>query len=818
MTLQAVFGEFLPFFSADPLKLCQVVGPRMEFASGFVYVPPSTYQREVQTKPQIAVKRSALLPPPNRIRPRSPPPPPPAPSPELQKQQHHSPEQRITEKCFKNGEVKTAPNPLPLYENSAFHIRRGGNVPGSPQQLTSQTAQWTGFPSITELGNSMYNDIQFNFSVSKVMSELLRLWLTLCPFPPSPALLPPFMRSQSPACVQPIPGPPSLLPSNSQRLPYDLPKKEPDIGSHPWDPDYSYNIPEGSGEEMKHPNTTGSSGSAQKSAPALPPRPSFMKSCPEYLVLLPDSVSSSKSSSSSSRSREPLVGNPNVILVSLGELISEENGYGQAVITVNVCYFCQSSLEPPTSSSAICLGCRDSVFLLTPGDKALALTDTLLLFCIDISASMSITSQVLEGKQPIYRSRLQFVQEAVLQSVRKLSETQPHMRVGLITFNNQVTLHGFDEFTSRFLRGAELIDSEYLKEAAFSFPSPQPLSRTRDCLQREILGLSESGATALGPASLVAIAMASRQPGSKVIICTDGKANTDLGNLEVEGIDARPCLSSTIFYHNLGEYAASQGVTVSVLAIEGTDCRLDELGRLADCTSGKVVIASPHELYTEFEEIIENRTIATHCSVTLLLPTTLCVKGEREAGNRATREVGNVASDTEITFQFGAREHGSQGEVSAPVAGGRVSVQLQLRYRQKDGHSMLRVLTADKEVTDDSSVVLSSLFLAIIQLNSSQASAALAVRGRFQDAKSEGETQRELMERALEYDRSAEDKLIYSKWLKTMNPIHNSLQNYTRRQSICSDTLQSLTDMGAALLYSMKNSNRSISLKEKHQH
>lgn len=42
-----------------------------------------------------------------------------------------------------------------------------------------------------------------------------------------------------------------------------------------------------------------------------------------------------------------------------------------------------------------------------------------------------------------------------------------------------------------------------------------------------------------------------------------------------------------------------------------------------------------------------------------------------------------------------------------------------------------------------------SLFLAIIQLNSSQASAALAVRGRFQDAKSEGETQRELMERAL---------------------------------------------------------------------
>lgn len=46
---------------------------------------------------------------------------------------------------------------------------------------------------------------------------------------------------------------------------------------------------------------------------------------------------------------------------------------------------------------------------------------------------------------------------------------------------------------------------------------------------------------------------------SKVIICTDGKANTDLGNLEVEDNDARTLLSSTIFYQDLGEYAANQG-------------------------------------------------------------------------------------------------------------------------------------------------------------------------------------------------------------------------------------------------------------------
>lgn len=38
------------------------------------------------------------------------------------------------------------------------------------------------------------------------------------------------------------------------------------------------------------------------------------------------------------------------------------------------------------------------------------------------------------------------------------------------------------------------------------------------------------------------------------------------------------------------------------------------------------------------------------------------VRGEREAGHRGTREVGNVAPDTEITFQFGANETDSNGE------------------------------------------------------------------------------------------------------------------------------------------------------------
>lgn len=189
-----------------------------------------------------------------------------------------------------------------------------------------------------------------------------------------------------------------------------------------------------------------------------------------------------------------------------------------AELQVKVCYFCQHCESASSTSMPQCFpsGYQDSLFLLNPDEQPLCAADALLLFCIDISGSMSITSQVSEGEHAIHRSRLQLVQEAVLQCVQRLSEQQPDKRVGLITFNQQVTMHGYENFKTQFLSGDVLTDIDYLKRAAASFPIPPPLSQTKDHLKRQVMGLCESGTTALGPAALLTIAMASRQPGSKM--------------------------------------------------------------------------------------------------------------------------------------------------------------------------------------------------------------------------------------------------------------------------------------------------------------
>ena len=66
--------------------------------------------------------------------------------------------------------------------------------------------------------------------------------------------------------------------------------------------------------------------------------------------------------------------------------------------------------------------------------------------------------------------------------------------------------------------------------------------------------------TALGPALVISIFMASKVVGSKVVLCTDGCANQGIGRLE------NSHSNDSEFYERLGETASSKGsVCASVM-------------------------------------------------------------------------------------------------------------------------------------------------------------------------------------------------------------------------------------------------------------
>lgn len=126
------------------------------------------------------------------------------------------------------------------------------------------------------------------------------------------------------------------------------------------------------------------------------------------------------------------------------------------------------------------------------------------------------------------------------------------------------------------------------------------------------MSLEETGPTALGPAVLTAIALAGEgAPGSSVVICTDGLANVGLGNFE-EASSEEDNQKIDELYVKIGEYAKEKGVTVNIVSIEGEECQIDILSRMAELTGGNVQRVSPKDLIDNFSDLLSLPTLATN--------------------------------------------------------------------------------------------------------------------------------------------------------------------------------------------------------------
>ena len=123
--------------------------------------------------------------------------------------------------------------------------------------------------------------------------------------------------------------------------------------------------------------------------------------------------------------------------------------------------------------------------------------------------------------------------------------------------------------------------------------------------------IEETGPTALGPAVLTSIALASKgKQGSTVVVCTDGLANIGLGAFdEVKTTEHMAKVDE--FYERIGQLAKSAGVTVNIVSIEGDECNIDSLSKVAELTGGNVDRVNPTTLTKNFAAMLSIPVIAT---------------------------------------------------------------------------------------------------------------------------------------------------------------------------------------------------------------
>ncbi|KAJ3444325.1 hypothetical protein M0812_10178 [Anaeramoeba flamelloides] len=405
--------------------------------------------------------------------------------------------------------------------------------------------------------------------------------------------------------------------------------------------------------------------------------------------------------------------------------------------------------------------------------------ETITVFCIDISGSMSQSSKVKDGELDLskfgkqkqtnhsyynysgrglsrsgyrnqrytrqsqmqeqpnvqkYVTRLQCLQIAVGNQLEELSRTSPNSKVVIVTFNGEVTIqsNGIDQ--EIVINPNELDDIEKLKEIGANYNLTQTIQQSSGELIDKLYSLKENGCTALGPGVLVSIAIASQVPGSKVVLCTDGLSNVGYGKFE--GLNSKENNQNTVAeqYDSISQYGKKSSIVIDLITLENTDCNIEQIGKLSNLTGGTIDIVKPTQLSTRFTNIMSNPVVATNVSVELLFHTSLYAfdDDDRKVGSRLEKEVGNVTKDLELTFNYGVKENINKKILN--LVQGKIPYQIRLNYHKLDGSKWLRTISEHLEVAENFKDALEELDYGLMNQNFMQKAGKFAIKGNIEES------------------------------------------------------------------------------------
>jgi len=415
--------------------------------------------------------------------------------------------------------------------------------------------------------------------------------------------------------------------------------------------------------------------------------------------------------------------------------------------------------------------------------------DALVLFVIDISGSMGMTSNV-SGK---WVSRLESVQKAIEGQLDYLVKNTPKKRVAFITFSNEVSVYANKTIT---IKGAILNDYAKLLEQAQEINIDEPISSSHARLKTQLGQLVESGATALGPAITIGMVIASKHPGSKCFICTDGMANKGVGEL---GSDHN---KMEAFYNGqIAQYAKRQGVIISIISIQGSDTRLEYLGMLADATGGNVDLVQATDL--DFTNMVRTVVLGTCCQATIIGPTSLTILSNELPSNSNTNikekyaqndviDLGNITKETEVTFEF---------LVNTEKVPTNVPIQIQLSYIKLSGTKVLKTITKIIPTSKDQVQVEFNVDVRVVSANAAQQCSRLAKKGNYKEARQKANLTQAMLLKAIH---TQEQKDLFKLFEETVAGVFKQLDHAEEGEKMENIDISKMSG-DAVLSYRAKN-------------
>jgi len=306
---------------------------------------------------------------------------------------------------------------------------------------------------------------------------------------------------------------------------------------------------------------------------------------------------------------------------------------------------------------------------------------------------------------------MQCLQAAISQQIQDIGNGATDRKVGLVSFNDQVTVVGDGTEIPDMIGGDKLNDYDFLIKNGHEQGVKRMTKTIKDSqkhLSDKLMSLEETGPTALGPALATGVAMAAEgATGSQVVLCTDGLANIGIGSFD-EVTDDEEMKKREEVYERIGQYAKSKGITVNIVSIVGDECNLETLSKIAELTGGEVERVDPISLTQNFANILSKPIIASNVVAKVLLHKGLQFRNVdpsllSQNMSLMVKDIGNVNEDTEHMFEYTLKKISELIEMedldltqikSFPF-------QTQITYKALDGSKCIRVITSEQKISNE---------------------------------------------------------------------------------------------------------------------
>jgi hypothetical protein len=310
----------------------------------------------------------------------------------------------------------------------------------------------------------------------------------------------------------------------------------------------------------------------------------------------------------------------------------------------------------------------------------------------------------------------------------------------------------------------------------------------------------------------VAVGIASKAAGSKIMICTDGKANCGVGNVE----------KNSSFYSTVSNLARKQGVSISVITMEGEDCSMENLGTASDISGGSVEIVDPLHLSTKVVTLMNKKTVATGVTCTILLNEHLNFRNEEKGIlSKVTKEIGTVTDETDLTFSIDWSEeakamlekyHASSKEENKEerkedsliqnFINKGLPVQIRLMYTRMTGEKYIKVVTAQRPITMDRDKAENDIDSTVVSLQAIHESAKMAQQGNYTDARINLVSVQRLLQRAMKTPKHQKD---YMSYIVQAEKLDQFMRESQQQQSVLGSRAKDRDDDAAKSMFQMKS-------------